>query len=30
MPLKKFTLDSIDYEERKWKELVVQNEINLI
>lgn len=30
MPSKKFTLDSIAFEEKRWKEIVVQNEINLI
>lgn len=30
MPSKKFTLNDIITEEEKWKEIVVQNEINLI
>ena len=30
MPSKKFTLNDIDTEEQKWREIVVQNEINLI
>ena len=30
MPSKKFTLNDVANEEAKWKELVVQNEINLI
>ena len=30
MSLKKFTLNDVAFEEAKWKELVVQNEINLI
>ena len=30
MPSKKFTLNDISAEEEKWKEIIVQNEINLI
>ena len=30
MPSKKFTLNDINTEEEKWREIVVQNEINLI
>ena len=30
MPSKKFTLNDIPIEEERWKEIVVQNEINLI